>query len=57
MARAKKQVKDIAFALRLPPSVYQQVKAAAEQQDDSINALLVRVIARAYPPKDDRQAA
>jgi predicted HicB family RNase H-like nuclease len=56
VARAKKRNKDVPFALRLPPQVYEHVKKAAERQDDSMNALLVRVIEREYPPEERRAA-
>jgi hypothetical protein len=48
MARAKKRVRDVPFALRLPPALYERVKAEAEREEDSINSLVVRAVARMY---------
>lgn len=48
MARLKKKTKDLVFPLRLAPDVYESVKRAAEQQEDSMNALIARVVRREY---------
>lgn len=52
MARQKKRIRDIPFPLRLPPQVYQRVKEAAERQDESMNALIARLVSKEYGPKD-----
>lgn len=44
MARAKKKIRDIPFAIRLPPALYAHVKEQADRQDDSMNAVMVRVL-------------
>lgn len=53
MARAKKRIKDIPFVLRLPPQTYERVKEAAACQDDSMNALIVRLVVREFPSKQE----
>lgn len=55
MARAKKRTPDVPFALRLPPLVYKRVKETAERQDDSMNAVLVKIV-REFVEKESQPA-